>query len=648
MRRIKNKSRYALQSIALMLIIYVASKPIYNKSYLADFEQYCPFGGISSFFSKLNSDTMACNMSATQVFLGLALLLGVGLVGKLFCGFICPIGTLSEWIGKIGDKFKLRREISESVGRYLRGLKYILLFVTVYFTMTTSELFCKKYDPYFAVVNMFGNPDIILFYAIPSVLITILGALFYRLFWCKYLCPLGAVSNIFLNTVFAGSVILIYFTANYFGAQLSYVWLLGGLVLSGWVNEFFFGKSFFLPVPKIIRNTEVCTNCSNCDSACPQGISISKVITVNAVDCNLCSDCVHACPVKNVITINKSNRLKYIAPITTVILVSLSLFISSYFEFSTVSLRWGKTSGQETIYNIELKNIKCYGSSMSLVSTLEDVEGILGVDTYAKSHRVKIYYDPSIISEKQIRRELFAPTKVEVVDKEKIKVDKIGILEVGVYGVFDEIDYANLTLLLKESNKVFGFETRYGEPVKTKIYYDYAAISVQEILNIIQQRKITTSISKDGIDVDFNVENNGIESNPVSLNEYKQRIFDTYDDKFNSYENYEIEKLSVYRFKFKEASESGAKKNIELLSSYLSSELGVVRFAVAYDNEVYSFVFYDSKKTSQEKIYNLLNSEHIKYFISDTETEEVKNPFAGKLKGETIKAGNVTIYSNGE
>ena len=58
-----------------------------------------------------------------------------------------------------------------------------------------------------------------------------------------------------------------------------------------------------------------------------------------------------------------------------------------------------------------LKNIKCYGSSMALKGTLENIDGIYGLDTYAKSHTVKVYYDPSDISEKKVKASLFTPLK---------------------------------------------------------------------------------------------------------------------------------------------------------------------------------------------------------------------------------------------
>ncbi|MFO7526875.1 MAG: 4Fe-4S binding protein, partial [Ignavibacteriaceae bacterium] len=204
----KNKIRVFFQLLFLGLIGYVAIRPLFDNSYLADFESYCPFGGISSFFSKLNQGTMACNMSEVQVMLGIGLIVGVIIIGKLFCSYVCPIGAVTEWLGKIGERFKLRFDMPGFIDRPLRSLKYLILFAALYFTMTSSELFCKEFDPYFASVNLFDNSDITLYFAIPAFALTILCTIFFRLFWCKYLCPLSAVSNIFLNVAAASVVIL--------------------------------------------------------------------------------------------------------------------------------------------------------------------------------------------------------------------------------------------------------------------------------------------------------------------------------------------------------------------------------------------------------------------------------------------------------
>jgi len=86
-----NKVRVIFQSIFLALIGYVAIRPLFDPAYVSDFEAYCPFGGIASLGSKLSQGTMSCNMSETQVLLGIGLIVGIILIGKLFCSYVCPI-----------------------------------------------------------------------------------------------------------------------------------------------------------------------------------------------------------------------------------------------------------------------------------------------------------------------------------------------------------------------------------------------------------------------------------------------------------------------------------------------------------------------------------------------------------------------------
>jgi ferredoxin/copper chaperone CopZ len=413
----KNKLRIIFQSLFLGLIGYVAVRPLFDTSYVADFESYCPFGGLSSLGSKLNQGTMSCNMSEVQVVLGIGLLIGAVLFGKLFCSYVCPVGSITEWLGKIGDKLNVRIDLKEFIDRPLRLLKYGLLFITLYLTMTTSELFCKEYDPYYASVNLFDNSDIVLYFAIPAFILTILGSIFFRLFWCKYLCPLGAVTNIFLNVTVSGGIIILYIIAISAGAEIGLVWLIAALVTAGAFNEIVFKRSYITPVPKITRDLDKCSDCGLCDKKCPQGISISRVEKINDIDCTLCSDCIYSCPVKNTVMINKKTNLRYLAPAAVIVIIAVSLGFASGFEFTTISERWGEFNNVEDIKTYSqagIKNIKCYGSAMSLRNTLENVEGIVGVDAYAKSHAVTIYYNPAVINENKVKSSLFTPIKMEI------------------------------------------------------------------------------------------------------------------------------------------------------------------------------------------------------------------------------------------
>lgn len=644
----KNKIRVSFQLLVLALIGYVAIRPLFDPAYVSDFESYCPFGGLSSLGSKLNQGTMSCNMSETQVMLGIGLLIGVIVIGKLFCSYICPIGAITEWLGKIGEKFKVRIDIPNKLDRPLRSLKYLILFAALYFTMTSSELFCKEFDPYFASVNLFDNTDIVLYFAIPAFILTVLGAIFFRLFWCKYLCPLGALSNIFLNVVGAGTVIIAFIIANVLGAGLSYIWLIGGIILVGMITEIGFMRSFFMPLPKIVRNEISCTDCGFCDDKCPQGIKISQYEKVTHADCNLCTDCVNFCPVKNSLSINEKKSFKYLSPIATAALVLLSLGAAANFEFTTITERWGKFGSVENINVYEqtgLKNIKCYGSSMSLKSSLENIDGIYGLDTYAKSHTVKVYYDPEEISELKVKKSLFTPIKQEVRKLKPRAVDSLAVWEVGIYGLFDLYDYNNLFYTLQVDSGVYGFETHFGEPVEAAIFYDNTKTNPLQIKARIESDFVMAKKPKgtEKVDLDFKTENNGELKGNISLANYRQRIFRPYDRKFNDYKKYDETKLSVFVFSMPEAGMPALRRYFGSLTSHLSSDNGIVRLSTRYGDGPTGYLFFDPAQTDVMKIKAALIKEKLTVFLSDTETKDIENPFHIKPEGKVFSYREISI-----
>jgi len=644
----KNKVRLTLQFIILGLLGYVAIRPALDNSYSADFEAYCPFGGISSFFSKLNLGTMSCNMSEVQVFLGLGLIVTVILAGKLFCSHLCPIGTVTEWLGRIGNKFRLRKEMPKVLDRAFRSLKYILLFITIYYTMTASELFCKEFDPYFASVNLFGNPDNVLYYAIPAFIIVILGSVFFRLFWCKYLCPLGAMSNIFMNAIGAGSVILLFIILNAAGAELSLVWLLGGLVFAGLLNELGFMKSSLNPMPKITRDEFKCTSCGLCDKKCPQGIKISEMEKVDHIDCTLCTDCVYSCS-KNALTVNRKKNLKYLAPAATVILVLLSLGASSEFEFATLSEKWGNYASLTNVEVYEqsgLKNVKCFGSASSLKGKLETVDGIVGLDAFARSHTVKIYYNPAVISEKKVKASLFTSTKMEVRKIKDPSLQSLTVWEVGIFRLFDLIDFNNLFYALRGDEGVYGFETHYGEPVLVKIYFDPAKTNPARMKEEIEQEKVMAKKPTGEVEVelDFSAADIGKVTGTVTPAEYNKVIFKDYDRMFNHYTDYKPEELSAFIFPMPQAGVPIFRRQFGALTSHLSADDGIVRFSTRYFDGPSGIIYFNPKTTSIEKIKAALVEDNLTIFLNDTETKDIKNPFNKlNLNGKIVSAAELSI-----
>lgn len=178
-----------------MLWAKLSDKPV-------DVEAYCPFGGLQAFGTYVVNNSLACSMSMLQIMMGLVLAVGVILFSKLFCGYLCPLGTVGEWMGRAGKKLHLQVDVPSGsiVDKLLRVVKYVLLFTILYFTLSSSELFCKKLDPFYAVATGFKG-EIVLWMSLTSLALLLLGGFVVKMFWCKYICPLGAASNIFKFTL---------------------------------------------------------------------------------------------------------------------------------------------------------------------------------------------------------------------------------------------------------------------------------------------------------------------------------------------------------------------------------------------------------------------------------------------------------------
>lgn len=186
----------------------------------------------------------------------LTFLLMALLTRKSFCSWLCPVGTLSEGFWKLGRKLLGRNfRIWGWLDRLLRVAKYALLlfFVKlVLFDMPVMALQGFLKAPYWAIADV----RMLHFFtsmSLTSLLIILaLSALsvVYQNFWCRYLCPYGA--------------------------------LLGFL-------------SFFSPL-RVVRREKSCVDCGACSKACPARIDVQHKDYVCSVECTGCLTCVDSCP----------------------------------------------------------------------------------------------------------------------------------------------------------------------------------------------------------------------------------------------------------------------------------------------------------------------------------------------------------------
>jgi polyferredoxin len=636
--KITNYYRISLQWVVLALLAYMVIRPFLDKNYGADYESYCPFGGMQALASFFSSNTLTCSMTTVQIAMGLALFLGVILLSKLFCSYICPIGTVTEWIGSRARKLKLQVTLKGWPDKLFRVFKYSLLFVTFYFSVSSSELFCRKFDPYFASFTGFSG-DVVLLYALPALILTIAGSFFIRQFWCKYLCPLGAITNLAVYALPIAAISLLWVILNsILSLDISWVWLLGTICLAGFLLEATTLRFLIFPPLRVSRNKDICTNCRICDKKCPMAVPISTVDKVNHIDCHLCTDCIVKCPEKGALSINKRS-MTWLPAVATLILIVAAMIISTAYELPTISERWTDSQSLKAAGVVEmsgLKNIKCFGSSRSFANQMKEVPGVLGVETYVKHHKVKVYYDKKITDQEKIKAAIFNPV-AEFMSPPERSLERISVVTLGIDHCFDPNDQRLLTELMRKQKGLLAMETAFGEPVKAIFYYDSTLTNPAEIESRINQKSalIGEGPEQEQVEIDFAVNKRDFSTAVLSKEEFLGRFFESSDVKFNKYESFSLSELKEFRITFPEAMDPGMQEWIPYLVSHMSNDDGIVRFKTAFTNTDPELkLWYVTKLTTPEKIRTLLNEPMFLVHYPDKSVERVKNPFRFKDIGK--------------
>ncbi|MCX6334887.1 MAG: 4Fe-4S binding protein [Bacteroidia bacterium] len=632
----KNWFKLFYQFAILALLLYMSIRLILDKVYAPDFEAYCPYGGLQALGSYITHDSLACAMTSMQIMMGGMLLIGVILFSKLFCGYICPLGTVGEWIGKLGSKLKIRFNIPRIPDLILRSLKYILLFLTFYFTLRSSELFCKKFDPYYAVATGF-NSDVVVLWAAIALGALVIGSLFFRLFWCRYLCPLGALSNIFKFVWWFSGIILLYIILTIAGVKIPYPILLIVLAAAGYILEIIFTKKVRPSLFHISRNADTCTNCNLCSKKCPQGIDVAKMNKVTHVDCTLCGDCLYECPEKDTLQINRKN-MKWFPAALLAVLIIIGLILGNVYELPTIDLKWGTKEqiADAGVFTMAgLKNVKCFGSSTAFANMMKKVKGIYGVSTYVGTHTVKVLYDKSIFDDKKLQEMIFVPEK-RILSATGTSTGSMSLYTLTVDHFFDPLDATYLQNLLKQKTEACGYQSEFACPVIVRIYFPAGKETDKETLTkVIESKSLVYNVNGIELKVKLNykvVTITGPEFIPAV--EYSRAMYSAFTMKFNKYSEFTEDVISRYEIPMGENAQ--LRDRYSYIGSHLSNYKGIVGFETALDTTGIEMgrVFFVDTLSSGDKIFEALGADSLLLHFADGRTMKVLTPFDFSVKGE--------------
>ena len=252
----------------------------------AGVEGFLPISGLMGLVDWFYQGTLNRVHPAAAMLTLVALAMAI-LLRKAFCSWICPVGFVSELLARLGRwMFGRNFRIWRWLDFPLRGLKYLLLafFLWAIFGMSAAGLRAFIESPYnrLADVKMgFFFADLTAFGAWVLVVLA-LGSLFVKGFWCRYLCPYGALLGLF---------------------------------------------SWFSPA-RIQRNAQTCIDCGLCDKVCMARLPVSRKVNVLSPECVGCLDCVAVCPIKDCLGIQTVRTRLSLKAYTAAVLL---LFFAGYF-----------------------------------------------------------------------------------------------------------------------------------------------------------------------------------------------------------------------------------------------------------------------------------------------------------------------------
>jgi len=228
----------------------------------AGVEGWLPIAGMMNFKYWLTTGRVPATHPAAM-FLFVTFVAIAFLLRKAFCSWLCPVGTLSEYLWRAGREiFRRNFRLPRWFDIPLRGLKYFLLgfFVWAVANMPADSLEQFMHSPYGAIadVRMLNFFRYLGETAAIVLGVLVIASVLIQNFWCRYLCPYGALLGI---------------------------------------------VSFFSPV-RIRRSDETCIDCAKCAKLCPSSLPVDKLITIKSAECTGCLECVAVCPAEGALDLS--------------------------------------------------------------------------------------------------------------------------------------------------------------------------------------------------------------------------------------------------------------------------------------------------------------------------------------------------------
>lgn len=232
--------------LAVQLMFFILAPGIFSAA----------FAGVKRLAVQAGTQGLGEVSFSASLKLCLILLIFTVLFGRFFCGWACAFGAYNDWINAIARNLGVKQSKKLLVSPKVKYLKFVVLAIILAICATGFQSFMSGKSPW----DVFAKFAVLRFsisgYTIGFVmfLLVTLSAIFSERFFCRALCPMGALFAIV-------------------------------------------GK---IPSPFSIAKKEAkCGKCTICSSSCPGNIQITGIEKVSTGECFACGRCVNVCPRKN-------------------------------------------------------------------------------------------------------------------------------------------------------------------------------------------------------------------------------------------------------------------------------------------------------------------------------------------------------------
>ncbi len=245
----------------------------------APIDAFCPYGAFEALPVLLIEGTFISKTAVSNLWILGALVAGLLLVGPVFCGWICPLGSLGEWVYALRRSIvKIKIEPVASINRQMTWGRAAIFILVLFMSWQTKSIWFENIDPYKAIFHM--NVESV------AAAVLIIGfftiSLLVERAWCRWLCPLG--------------------------------------IFNGFVGK--------LAIFKIGRNEASCIHCNACSRVCPSRIPVSDLKRVSDDRCVGCHRCIEACPVKGTLELKSSASSGMVMKPLTAGIIAVALFLT--------------------------------------------------------------------------------------------------------------------------------------------------------------------------------------------------------------------------------------------------------------------------------------------------------------------------------